>query len=179
MEAICLARPERAGFVSLGPEHLATEEDRREAPHRLRVGMGRIAREMRARGYGWEDVHVVEISPFGRPHAHFLQRGSDVPGVELRAVAHANGVGWSQMSRIRNLPVIVRYVLKAPIRALDMEPEGAVEVLWRHKMLNGNRLVTATRGFWRVGTMTQLSGVAKARGAAYSDWLGSRNAVAR
>jgi hypothetical protein len=174
VSAIKLARPTRAGYVSLATEHLATVEQRREAPRLLRAAIGRVALDLRREGLAWEHVSVVELSRSGRPHIHFLQRGDPVDPRRLRTVTRNHGAGWADLSPIRCLPVIARYVLKVPISALDLEPEAAEELLAEHRRLNGGRLVTTTRGFWRGLAGESLAGARAARSAAYRAWARSQ-----
>jgi hypothetical protein len=170
VEAIILAAPERAGFASLPDELLETDDQRAEAPLILRRAMSAISREMTSRGVRWQHVAVVELSADQRPHVHFLQHGSDVPPSELRVIAMDAGAGWTEMTPIRHLPVIARYVMKSAIRALDVEPDAAVELLAAHKRLNGNKLASSTAAFWRDARGAPLAGVRVARRAAYEAW---------
>jgi len=168
--AIVLAEPTHAGFVSLASSKLMSDDDREQAPKRLRTAMGRAARDLREAGLGWEHVSVVEVSPAGRPHVHFLQRGSRVSSKQLRHVLAKHGAGWAELSPIRRLPVIARYVMKVPIGALDLDAEQAVEVLTEHKVRNGGRLVTTTPGFWRAPGRPEIRGARAARAVAYHAW---------
>jgi hypothetical protein len=75
------------------------------------------------------------------------------------------------MAPIRRPPVIARYLLKVPLRALDLPiPEGA-DVMLRHVVLNGGRLVSSTRGFWKSVDGEPVGGLAQARRAARDAWV--------
>ena len=172
--AIVLAEPARAGFVSMPSSKLRSDDDLEQAPKRLRTAMGRTARDLKVSGLEWEHVSVVEVSPAGRPHVHFLQHGSAVSSKQLREALTRHGVGWAELAPIRRLPVIARYILKVPIGALDFDAEQAVEVLELHKARNGGRLATTTTGFWRAPGLPQIHGARAARVVAYRMWRASR-----
>ena len=172
--AIVLAEPTHAGFVSMPSSKLISDDDIEQAPKRLRTAMGRTARDLNAAGLKWEHVSVVEISPAGRPHVHFLQHGSAVSSKQLREALTRHGVGWAELAPIRRLPVIARYILKAPIGALDLDAEQAVELLELHKARNGGRLATTTAGFWRAPGRPEIRGARAARAVAYGRWRASR-----
>lgn len=172
--AIVLAEPTHAGFVSLAPPKLRSEEDLEQAPKRLRTAMTRTARDLREAGFEWEHVSVVEVSPAGRPHVHFLQHGSEVSSKQLRDALTRHGAGWAELAPIRRLPVVARYVLKVPIGALDLDAEQAVEVLELHKHNNGGKLVSSMSGFWRAPGYPEIHGVRAARAVAYRRWRASR-----
>ena len=172
--AIVLAEPTHAGFVSMPSSKLRSDDDIEQAPKRLRTAMGRTARDLKAAGLEWEHVSVVEISPSGRPHVHFLQHGAAVSSRQLREALTKHGAGWAELAPIRRLPVIARYILKVPIGALDLDAEQAVEVLETHKELNGGRCVTATTEFWRAPGRPEIHGARAARAVAYRRWRASR-----
>lgn len=172
--AIMLAEPTHAGFVSMSPSKLRSDDDLEQAPKRLRTAMGRTARDLREAGFEWEHVSVVEVSPAGRPHVHFLQHGSEVSSKQLREALTKHGVGWAELAPIRRLPVIARYILKVPIGALELDAEQAVEVLELHKARNGGRLATTTAGFWQAPGYPEIHGARAARAVAYRRWRASR-----
>ena len=151
--------------------------DIEQAPHCLRTAMGRTARDLRDTGFEWEHVSVVEISPRGDRHLHFLQHGSAVSSKQLREALAKHGVGWSELATIRRPPVIARYILKVPIGALDLHTEQAVEVLEMHKARNGGRLATTTSGFWRAPGRPEIDGARAARAVAYRRWRASRSVL--
>ena len=173
VSAIRLAAPDRAGYLSLPPGQLSTPELRASAPLLLRTAIGRIARDVRLAGKEWQHFSVIELSASGRPHAHFLQRGHQLSPRELRRLAASHDAGWAELAPIRSLPMISRYVLKSPISALDMDPDSATELLARHRELNGGRLATATRRFWRAPGHPEIGGVRAARAIAYRRWRAS------
>ena len=172
--AIVLAEPTHAGFVSMPSSKLRSDDDIEQAPKRLRTAMGRTARDLNAAGLEWEHVSVLEISPAGRPHVHFLQHGSEVSSKQLREVLATHGAGWAEAAPIRRLPVIARYILKVPIGALDLDAEQAIEVLETHKARNGGRLATTTKEFWRAPGGSEINGARAARAVAYRRWRASR-----
>ena len=172
--AIVLAEPARAGFVSMPPSKLRSEEDIEQAPKRLRMAMARTARDLREAGFDWQHLSVLEVSARDRLHAHFVQHGSAVSSKELRGVLAKHGMGWAELAPIRRLPVIARYLMKGAIGALDLDPEQAIEVLELHKARNGGRIATTTAGFWRAPGGSEISGARAARAAAYRRWRASR-----
>ena len=176
VSAIRLAAPDRAGYVSLPPSRLSTPELRASAPLLLRTAIGRIARDVLLSGKTWEHVSVVELSTSGsRPHAHFLQRGDPIDSRELRMLAARHDFGWAELSPIRHLAAISRYILKVPIGALDLDAEQAVEVLELHKHNNGGKLLSSTARFWRAPGYPEIHGVRAARAVAYRAWRAKKS----
>ena len=113
MSAIVLAEPARAGFVSMPSSKLRSEGDIEQAPKRLRIAMGRTARDLKAAGLEWEHVSVVEISPAGRPHVHFLQHGSAVSSKQLREMLAKHGAGWAELSPMSGGGTVLRVARNA------------------------------------------------------------------
>ena len=172
--AVVLAEPTHAGFISVPPSKLRSEEDIEQAPKRLRMAMARTARDLREAGFDWQHLSVLEVSARDRLHAHFVQHGSRVSSRQLREVLARHGMGWAELAPIRRPLAIARYLMKVPIGALDLEPEQAIEVLALHKARNGGRLATTTKEFWRAPGGSEISGARAARAVAYRRWRASR-----
>jgi hypothetical protein len=170
VSAILLSEFDRCGVLSVKePEHVR-EPDVHAVGATTRALMRQLAFEVRARGYAWDHVSTVELSSSRRPHVHFLQRGDPVPAKELQMLASAVGAGWTDMDVVRRPHVIARYILKVPLSGLDLEPSAAAERMADHGALNGWRLVSYTRGFWRDFDGRRLGGVRQARLAAHIAW---------
>ena len=166
VSAIEMAKPTRSGVLTM-PSH---DDGATVVARELRAVMRSMVQALRREGLAWEHVHVVEVSPEGRPHIHFLQRGADIQPNVLLQVARAHGAGWSAIQPIHNPKPIARYVLKAPLAALDVPILEAASLMLDHVLLNGGRLAGHTRGFWIDASGRVLGGSAKARRAAADAW---------
>jgi hypothetical protein len=127
--------------------------------------LGRVAADLRADGYEWEYVWVVELSESLMPHVHVLQRGSQIAPLRFRrALAKAGGQG--NLQSIRHPKILSRYVLKLPMVGLDRPDLDAARAMDLHLRLNGGKLLHSTRGFWTDTSGARLSGVREARKSA-------------
>jgi hypothetical protein len=170
VSAIVLAGFDRSGVLSVTDPEFVSEPHYRAAGEKTRALVRQLAKEVRGLGYSWEHVSTIELSAKRRPHAHFLQRGDQVPARVLQEVASTIGAGWTDMDVARHPRVIARYILKVPLSGLDMEPSAAAEVMASHGALNGQRLVGHTGAFWRDIDGRRLGGVRHARKAALVAW---------
>lgn len=170
VRAIVDAGFDRTGISSVTLPGVVELADARAAGQLIRKLMARMVLDLRSKGYAWQHVAVVELSPAGRPHVHFLQRGHDVPRDVLLAAARSAGAGWTGMDAVRYPSTVARYVLKGALGALDLPPSEAAAAMALHCELNGWRLVSATRAFWRDSEGRPLPGVRVAREAARVAW---------
>lgn len=163
VKALVLAMPHASGVLCLEPDSRG-DEPRLGA---FANALGRIARSLRSQGLAWEYAWVVELTPRGAAHVHFLQHGSPVSGSRFRAEAHRVGA-YGDLQPIRHLARIARYVLKLPLAGLDLEPDRPEDLMALHLALNGGALLHASRHFWRDSSGEPLRGLTAAREAARS-----------
>lgn len=123
----------------------------------------RLASLLRGDGYRWEVAWVLETSPRGIVHCHLVQSGSDIPDTKFAVATEQAGFGWGRSQVIRHVPVLARYILKGPIRGLDLSLTQAAKVMDAHLRLNGGWLIRYTRQFWRALDGRVLGGVNQAR----------------
>jgi hypothetical protein len=163
VKAIELAAPRSSGVVTLPPDKTPTSYGALLGSF-ARV-LGSVAESLRSGGSIWEYVWVVELSERLQPNVHFLQRGDAVAGLRFRrALAGAGGRG--DLQPIRHLGRLSRYVLKLPLAGLDLPGVDATAAMDLHLLLNGGRLIHASRRFFVDARGVPLNGVRAARAEA-------------
>jgi hypothetical protein len=176
--------------IELAGSHSSAVLTFRSSPWELRAGkpenfaaffgaMKSLARILRSQGHSWETAWLVEVSPRGIPHAHLLQSGSLVPPPQFTQATREAGFGWASTQPIAHLRTIARYVLKAPLRGLDLTTAQATKVMDRHLRLNGGWLIRYTRRFWKAPDGRVLAGVRQARIEALAALRETRSRPAR
>lgn len=163
VKAIELAAPRSSGVVTLPPDKTPSG-DRARLSTFARV-LSSVAASLRAGGSIWEYVFVVELSERLQPNVHFLQRGDEVEGPHFRRALAAAG-GRGDLQRIRHLARLSRYVLKLPLAGLDLPGVDAGAAMDLHLLLNGGRLIHASRRFFVDAKGVPLTGVRAARAEA-------------
>jgi hypothetical protein len=163
VEALVLAEPHTSAVLTF--RHSLADRGRpaEEGFAAFHRSLGSLAAGLRKTGHVWEAAWLVELSPRGIPHVHLLQSGTTVPLSVLSHEATAAGFGWARSQPIRHLRTIARYVMKAPLRGLDLGPSAATKVMRQHLELNGGWLIRWTRCFWRAADGSELHGVRRAR----------------
>jgi hypothetical protein len=161
--AIELAGPHSSMVFTFRSSLSSRDPRRREDFVAFNDALKRLTHRVRSEGYEWEAAWIVEVSPRGIPHVHLLQSGSKVPLTKLMAAANEAGFSWAQAQPIRHLRTIARYVLKAPLRGLDLPLTQATQAMHHHLGLNGGWLMRYTGQFWRAPDGRILRGVRLAR----------------
>jgi len=143
--AIALARPERAILITqVGNDWQTTRHRTRELAYRIR------RRAKRNLNWCWH----VEPNPEGTGHhLHGWQWGDFIPQRILSDLAASVGMGRvAFINKIRSKPgQPVGYGMKMAGVAYGLKMAEAAETMDAYLEANGNRLVHASRGFWRDG----------------------------
>jgi hypothetical protein len=163
VKAIELAAPRSSGVVTLPPDKTPTSYGALLGSF-ARV-LGSVAESLRVGGSIWEYVWVVELSERLQPNVHFLQRGDGVTSLRFRRALAAAG-GRGDLQPIRHLGRLSRYILKLPLAGLDLQDVDATAAMDLHLLLNGGRLIHASRRFFVDAKGVPLNGVRAARAEA-------------
>ncbi len=157
--ALAISRPERMIRFSLVGESWDVT--------RKRTNM--VTKLLRGYGYSWHLAYHVEPNPkhTGR-HAHGYQRGSYVPQAVLQDVCQRAGMGFPYIERYeppKGSKKVIDYGLKLAGIDYGLKLADTEESLRTYLDCNGNRLVHATRGYWRDAEGKTLPGVREAMAA--------------
>ncbi len=157
--AIALARPERAILLTdVGNEWQTVRPRVKRIAYRLRRDLGRSV------NWCWH----VEPNPKGTgQHAHIWQHGDFIPQRALSAAAAREGMGKvAYISRVKAKPgQTLDYGMKLAGVAYGLKLAEAEDTMKVYLEANGNRLVHASRGFWRAEDGKPFSGQREAMSA--------------
>ena len=140
--AITLADPERWGTLTLvGDDWQLVRARMRRLTYRLRSSLGG----------SFEWCWHVEPNPKGTGHhVHFWQRGVYVPQRLLSDLCRSEGMGRvCEVKRWRPSTRATVYGVKLAGVGYGLKLADAEESMRGYLDINGNRLVHASRGFWR------------------------------
>jgi len=138
--ALAMADPRRAVRVSGLPD--CWEEVRRR--------INRLIQRIRRSGYAFEWAFHREVNPNNNgSHVHGWQCGDYIPQPLLQDSCDAVGLGLPDIRRFDAKGAPITYGMKMVLPPANTPPEQAAADLRTYLDLNGNRLVHATRGFWR------------------------------
>jgi hypothetical protein len=141
--AIALARPERAILLTdVGNDWQTVREGMKQIAYRVRRDTGASL------NWCWH----VEPNPKGTgQHAHAWQWGDFLPQRALSAAAGSVGMGKvAFVNRVKSKPgQAMGYGMKLAGVAYGLKLAQAEATMKVYREANGNRLVHASRGFWR------------------------------
>lgn len=168
--AIAMAEPERWGMLTqVGNNWQETRHRMKNLTYRLRAEAGKP----------FEWCWHIEPNPAGTGHhCHYWQHGRYVPQTLLSATASALGMGEvCTIQRWRPSKKAITYGLKLAGVTYGLKLAEAEESLEGYLEANGNRLVHASRGFWkdqdgeRVGQREAMKAWAKRNGEVEREWV--------
>ncbi len=155
--ALAAVRPQRMVRFSLVGNEWSTS----------RYRINKVTDLLRREGYQWNLAYHVEPNPAGTGrHAHGYQYGSFVPQALLQNVCERAGMGypdirkWEPPRQDPGKPV--GYGLKLAGIDYGLKMADTEENLRTYLDCNGDRLVHATRGYWRDAEGKALAGVREA-----------------
>lgn len=140
--AITLAEPERWGTLTLvGNDWQLVRARMKKLTYRLRSALGEP----------FEWCWHIEPNPKGTgQHCHYWQRGQYIPQRLLSSACEEVGMGRvCDVQRWRPSQKAITYGVKLAGIAYGLKMAEAEESMREYLRANGDRLVHASRGFWR------------------------------